>query len=285
LNRTIDSGYCLLSGLFELPFTSPQTLNRKDKIAFLAKHGAKIRHWNVNVIYGGYSPDLCPASDRIQKELLESAHEKKEHFDTLIPIMPIAAKILEKKLNDPLDYHEIFSFYDLLECYRANGKVFTEGEKLHKELKFVHGYLLYNLMFKSEVLRRLTNHYIFKEFISIITDMSEPSFHYYSSHDLNIYVIILGLGYDIKEAPPYSSGITIEVYQSSESSFAKLDYKDECINKKLFPSLEGEYIPLEYLMDRLKAECYKDDEEFKKYSGNKDFDYIRDYVNAKPILT
>jgi len=288
LDRTIDSGYCLLSGLLGLPFTSPEVVSKKDKISFLAKHGAKPRPWNVDVLYGGYLADLSPNSDVIKKELLESAREKKEHFDKLIPIMPVAAKVLEKKLSDPLDYFEIFDLYDLLECYRANGKAFPEGlegEKLYKELVFVHAYLLHNLMFKSEALRRVTNHYIFKEFISIIMDKSEPTFHYYSSHDLHIYVIILGLGYDIKEAPPHTTGLTIEVYKSSEGSFVKLDYKGECFNKKIFPSLEGEYIPLEHLLDKLRTECYKDDEEYKKHSGNKDFDYIRDYVNAEPILT
>lgn len=286
VDRTIDSGFCLLSGLFGHPFTSPRTVAREEKIAFLGTHGAQLKPWDVDVVYRGYHENITPAATGIYAELNKAAHDKKDYYDLLMPIHPLAVETLERK-STSLDYFDIYSLYDLLECYRANDKEFPEGfkdGKLYKDISFIHHYLLFNLMMSSQVLRRVTNYYVYKQVVEVITEMKGRVFCYYSSHDSNILAFILGLGYDVGEVPYYSSGITIEIYESPEGQFANLDYREQNLNKKIFPELKSEYIPLADLLEKFSKERFKDDEEYRKYSGNKDFDYIRDYVNAKPII-
>ena len=138
-------------------------------------------------------------------------------------------------------------------------------------------------MLASDIARRIANHYMYKEIIRLITNKDDPCFYYYSSHDANVFALILGLGYNINEMPIHNSGLTIEVYESSEGRFICLDYNGESLNKVIFPKLTTDYIPIKDLIELMEKECFNDDEEYKQYNGNKEFDYERDYVNAKPV--
>ena len=202
MDRTINSGFCLLSGLLGLPFTSPSIVNKKDKTIFLTNHGARLKPLSKDVIFRGYYQDVSPGIDSQYDALIKNALDIKDHFEELNPILPIAADLFKQNTKLSMDYSCLNCLSDFLECYYINDKPFPKGfedGKVFDQLKFIHYYMTYDLMFKSDIIRRVTNHYHYKELMYIINDESGSLFYYYSSHDSIIFSIILGLGYNIGE--------------------------------------------------------------------------------------
>ena len=274
VDRTIDSGYCLLNGLLGIPFISPRIIPKEDKLSLLNGYGNVIRPTKSDKLYYGYSINVSPKILPIYNSLTQAAISKREYFEILIPAMEKVNIIYGTNYKD-VDYQKAYQLYDLLECYHANDKKYPKGFEdgiLHDQLKFINHYATYNLGFIEVLARRLTNHFIFKEFIKIIKSPQKPSFHYYSSHDSNIFAIMLGLGYDIKGTVEYNKGLLIEVYESQKDRYVNLSYNDVNINKDIIPSLKTKYIPSLEIIRRLNEECFKDENEYvnlPKYTEQK----------------
>jgi len=288
IDRTIDSCYCLLRALLGKPFILPSTLKKIEKVELLRKYGAKIKPCSCDVLYRGYCEDLLPNVKIEYDKLYKNAIEKRMHFAELLPFISCAKEIVELSEDQIMDYWGMFYLYDILQCYKLNDKSFPKGfedGEVHKKLEFVYYYLINDLMFASETVRRLSNHYIFKQICEIINGPDKEAFHYYLSHDSNIFAMILGLGYNICEVPPCSSGITFEIYVDSTNNqkFINIDYNGTNLNNILFPDLKTVYIPDKIICEKMTKECFKNDEEYKIIGGNKAFDYIKDYVNSPEI--
>jgi len=288
MDRTIDSCFSLLRGLLAQPFALPSTLTKLEKVTLLRKYGAKIKPLTSDVLYRGFYGDLSPNAKIELCKLFEDATEKRMHFPELLPFIPKAHITIGLSADVIMDYWGMFYLFDMLQCYKANEKPFPkdfEDGEVHKKIEFIHYFILNNLMFASETVRRLANHYIMRQICEIINGPDNEAFYYYLSHDSNIFALILGLGHNIGEIPPCSSGITFEIYVDSTNGqkFISIDYNGKNLNKILFPDIKTDLIPDKVLCEKMAKECFKCDEEYRDASGNKAFDYIKDYVNAPEI--
>lgn len=94
--------------------------------------------------------------------------------------------------------------------------------------------------------------------------------------------MLLGLGYNPKEIPPFSEGVTIELYEDQQGKFINVLYRGQSINKHI--SNNALPIPIEDFILILQKEQFSSNEEFNQFSGKTDFNFERDYINATEYL-
>ncbi len=279
--RTISSAYSLLCGVMGTsrpPLLSD--LQGPDVVTALRRHGAIFRPLDRDVVYRAHFVDVSPGVGEIYKALLESAYRREAHYEKLIPVVSKFKSVWEFSPLHPVDYFGAFYLYDFLSSYRAHGKPLPQafGGNVYAELEFIHHFFLYDLMFASEKVRRLANHFLCRDIIQTLTqDPKTPSFTLHSSHDTNIFSLTLALGYHIKTAPECSTGVTIRLYRSpvSGAQHVRLQLGSECT---VLP--EPRDIELHEFVKTLENESFPDGEEFGIRSGNAKFDFVRDYLNA-----
>ncbi len=126
-----------------------------------------------------------------------------------------------------------------------------------KELAFMHYYLLYDLMYADEHVRKFTNHFFFKAVINNLTKQ-QKKFYFYSSHDANILSSLIAMGYIPKEVPCYCVDLVIYLYESESDKYVDVTYQGTSIFSK--PKLMSEFIKT------LLQNMFDSDEQFFKES-------------------
>jgi len=279
--RNVDSAHYFLSGLFNLPFVFPITAG-EEKFKVIRKYGNRLSKLACDVLYRSYFVTSSPAFASLYSSMHKAAEEKKEYFTELEPVVH-KLKSTYGLNSVVMDYRGFFHLNDFLECYKANDKPlpkeFTEADI--KATSAMPYFTLYNITLAHETIRRVYNHYLFKELIKVINEPSRPFFYYFSGHYITMFAFLLGLGYVLPELTNYNTGITIEVYKGTKGRFINIEYDEKNINKLLFPELSSDYIPIEVLLEAMQKEKFKSDDEYKLYSGNKEFDYDRDFEESE----
>eukprot|EP00826_Nyctotherus_ovalis_P065450 TRINITY_DN9625_c0_g1_i6.p1 TRINITY_DN9625_c0_g1~~TRINITY_DN9625_c0_g1_i6.p1 ORF type:complete len:311 (+),score=66.96 TRINITY_DN9625_c0_g1_i6:77-1009(+) len=281
-SRIIDSAYYFLSGFFSLPFVYPTAPADPLKSELLTKYGSTLNKSACDALYRGHFTSSSPSLVPIYSSLHKAAEERKDHFASLEPVVP-KLKALFGLSPTAMDYRGFYHLNDFLECYRANDKPLPKGfgEDDVEAMKCITYFTMYDITLADEIIRRVFNYYIFKELIRVIEEPSKPIFYYFSGHDITIFGILLGLGYLLPETTTYNTGITIEVYKMGGERFVNIEYDKMNVNKLLFPGMTSDHIPIEKLLETMRKELFKSDEEYKVYTGNKDFDYERDFAEAE----
>ncbi len=266
--RTVDSAMCLLAGLAGEDFRSQSGLDILQKSKFLGNFGARLDSAFNDRFYRSYTRQVSPGVGPIMKTLLKSALERKQHFAVLQPhLSGINAMFGLPQTTSIQTYEDAYYLRDILHCYHAHGlklPVGFEDGVCYRALEFTDYFLSYDLRFISPTLRRLANHFIFTDLIHVLTERqtSPLLFYYDSSHDRSIYGHVLGMGYDAKTMPTFSSGLVIERFDDGS---VNMELCGRCINRYIFHGKEKGNV--DQLVEILAKETFADEGEFVRATG------------------
>ena len=229
--RTIETAYYFLQGF--LGYSSQNEATIKEKLEFLYKFKLYRKEKQHDVLIHGYFSYLNPRSQFLFEENNVKLFKEKCLFDKIQVYKDIINKFYPNFESNREVYLLIFMVYDFANCLLKNE--ITLPSPLTKEfctdLDPVHALLLEDLYMKDEIIRKLSLHYMMKFLQEKILQRKEKLI-FFSTHDINIVALVIGLKFENKGVPDFCDDFRIEILedQNSKDIFCQCKYNNNILS-------------------------------------------------------
>ena len=247
VNRTVQSGQCLLMGLYP-PKTGP-LLGKKAVNAFAAPGLAPKTNNSPALPYRFQSIPIMTTTEESHLLMIPYLDYLKVLKDHVYPTDAWKNKTKEVESNfanwskisgDKIDTLEkAVGFGGQLNCAIANNKTLPKGITLEEAEKVVD-LTSWGLcaQFKNEVVSYISGVYLLNTMIENIKDAISGKKPYkmvfYSGHDITLLPLMALLGAPLDETPAYAAHMELEVYKTDDAKhIIKLRYNGKNVKSTL----------------------------------------------------